>query len=118
MVVLGALLLPASAGAACNSGGCFGTTIDFLRVDSAGRIWFVVADSASLANLIPADNCMLKQVWTGTAENALFIRADDPDRAEKYATLLVAYTTGKIIGFTQVKETSSGWCALKDLNVG
>jgi hypothetical protein len=117
MVVLGALLLAESAGAACNTAGCYAATIDFLKVDSAGRIWFVVADSTSLGNLVPADGCVLRQIWTGIAEYALFIRADDPDRAEKYATLLVAYTTGKVVGFSPIKETSTGWCSLKDLHV-
>jgi hypothetical protein len=111
------LTLPAPSQAACNGGGCWSTTVDLLKIDATGKIWFVVADSASLANLVPADGCILRQIWTGQAEYALYVRTNDPDRDQKYAMLLSAHSTGSVVGFTPIKDAANNWCSLDTLSV-
>lgn len=118
LLIFGLLAWPAEIYAtACNSAGCFAAKVTLIKVGADGKLWFVVDNSAQLTNLVPADGCVLKNVWTGQAEPALFITTSDPDRDEKYAILLMAMATGSTIGFSPIKETASGWCSVKDLSI-
>lgn len=116
---LAAILLIASTpvSAACGPGGCWNATIDFIRIDVDGKIWFVVEDSASLNDLIPADGCTVGVMWTGEAEPALYIRKDDPEADEKYTMLLTAFLTDTPVGFSPIKDPATGTCALGYLYV-
>jgi hypothetical protein len=111
------LLLPSTVYAACNSAGCYAMTIKLIKVSDDGKIWFVADQSADLDNLIPADGCVVKKVWTGQAENALYIPSSDANRNEKYAALLTAFVEEKVVGFGPVLDPATGWCALKNLDV-
>ncbi len=120
MLALTSFAFPAEVYATlCNEVGCFGAKVRLVRVDSNQRIWFVVNDSSVLQNLNPVDGCILKNIWTGQAEPALYIRPDDPNRDEKYTMLLKAFATGTniVIGFGPVLDPATGWCSLSSLDV-
>lgn len=103
---------------ACNGGGCWNGLVEVIKISDNGKIWFVVDNSAALGNLTPADGCILKSVWVGAAEQALFIAVDDPSRDEKYKLLLASQTLGKRISFNPELDPTSGWCRLGGIYIG
>ena len=110
-------MLASSASASCNASGCWSETIKLVKTAKDGKIWFVVNNSSNLNNLAPADGCLVKNIWTGIAEPALYIPTNDPYRSEKYSALLLALTTGDAVGFGPVLDPATGWCALAEISV-
>lgn len=113
---LGLTTAPANA-VGCNGSGCWGGLPNLIRIDTAGRIWFTVVGSAALDNLVPADGCIVKTLWTGQVEPALYIRPEDPRADELYTMLLTAFTTGSKVGFAPIKDPLTGWCSVQYLYI-
>lgn len=107
---------PAEA-VACNTAGCWAGIVKMVKIDSAGRIWFVVEGSAALNNLVPADGCSVQAIWTGAAEPALYIRPADARATELYALVLTAFTSGQAVGFSPIRDPATGWCALNEIDL-
>lgn len=117
ILVLGLALVAAPVLATCNAVGCFNETVKMYKVSTDGKIWFVTDNSSTLSNLNTAGICVLKSIWTGAAEPALYIPVDDPDRDQKFAALMAAHATGAVIGFNFVEDPANGWCALGNISV-
>jgi len=105
---------------ACNASGCWNGLVEVIKVSDDGKIWFVVDDSEALEALTetPPGGCILRNIWVGGAERALFIAVDDPSRDEKYKVLLASQTLGKRIGFNPELDPTSGWCRLGNVSLG
>ena len=110
-------MLASSVHATCNAVGCWNETIKSVKTDKNGRIWLITNNSANLNNLAPADGCVVKSIWTGIAEPALYIPTNDPYRSEKYSAMLLALATGDTVGFGPVLDPATGWCALAEISV-
>jgi len=110
-------LPPAVYATVCVDLGCWDGKVTYLNIGQDGRIWFVVANSSQLNNLVPPDGCTVRSIWTGQAEPALFISPTDPDRDEKYALLLTAFVNDSLIGFGPVLDPATGWCAVNNLSL-
>lgn len=119
LAVAAALLQPDSVFAtACNNAGCWNCSVEVIKVSDDGKIWFVCDNSEALEILTPPEGCILRNIWTGQAEKALFISIDDPSREEKYKILLASQTLGETIGFNPALDPTSGWCRLGSVSLG
>lgn len=119
VILVGSWIMSATPAEAvgCNTGGCWSGLVKLIRIAPDGKIWFVVEGSAALNNLVPQDGCVLKSVWTGQAEPALYIRSDDARAFELYTLLLTAFTTRTAVGFGPIKDAATGWCSVNSLDM-